>query len=31
MYNIKELNKQITQKPVLIKSGGKIRETNRKK
>jgi hypothetical protein len=31
MYNIKKLNKQITQKPVFIHNGEKIREINRQK
>jgi hypothetical protein len=31
IYNIKELNKKIAQKPVIIHNGQKIRETNRQK
>jgi hypothetical protein len=31
VYNIKELNKKIAQKPVFIQNGQKIRETNRQK
>ncbi|MDR1507563.1 MAG: hypothetical protein LBI67_10730 [Treponema sp.] len=31
VYNIKELNKKIAQKPVFIHNGQKIRETNRQK
>ncbi|MDR2601904.1 MAG: hypothetical protein LBC53_05580 [Spirochaetaceae bacterium] len=31
MHNIKELNRQITQKPVVINNGEKIREINRQK
>jgi hypothetical protein len=31
VYNIKELNKKIIQKPVFIRNGQKIRETNRQK
>jgi hypothetical protein len=31
MYTIKALNKQITQKPVFINDGEKIREINRQK
>jgi hypothetical protein len=31
IYNIKELNKKIVQKPIFIHSGQKIRETNRQK
>jgi hypothetical protein len=30
IYNIKELNKKIVQKPIIIHNGQKIRETNRK-
>jgi hypothetical protein len=30
-YNIKELNRQIAQKPVVINNGEKIREINRQK
>jgi len=29
MYNIKELNKSIAKKPIIIKNGQQIRETNR--
>jgi len=29
IYNIKELNKQISQKPIYIDNGQQIRETNR--
>jgi hypothetical protein len=29
IYNIKELNKQISQKPIYINNGQQIRETNR--
>jgi hypothetical protein len=31
IYNIKELNKQISQNPIFIHNGPKIRETNRQK
>jgi hypothetical protein len=31
IYNIKELNRKITQKPVFIKNGGKIRKVNRQR
>jgi hypothetical protein len=31
IYNIKELNKQISQNPIFIHDGLKIRETNRQK
>jgi hypothetical protein len=31
IYNIKELNKQIARKPVVIHGGQKIRAINRKK
>ena len=29
MYNIKELNKSISKKPIIINNGRQIRETNR--
>jgi hypothetical protein len=29
MYNIKKLNRQIAQKPIIINNGEKIREVNR--
>jgi hypothetical protein len=31
IYNIKELNKKIAQKPIFLKNGQKIREINRQK
>jgi hypothetical protein len=31
IYNIKELNGKIAQKPIFLKNGQKIREINRKK
>jgi hypothetical protein len=31
IYNIKELNKKIVQKPIFLKNGQKIREINRQK
>ncbi|MDR0642045.1 MAG: hypothetical protein LBG07_06270 [Treponema sp.] len=31
IYNIKELNKKIAQKPVFLKNGQKTREINRQK
>ncbi|MDR1618722.1 MAG: hypothetical protein LBS06_06700 [Treponema sp.] len=31
IYNIKELNKKIAQKPIFLKEGQKIREINRQK
>ncbi|MDR1893192.1 MAG: hypothetical protein LBQ61_00685 [Spirochaetales bacterium] len=31
IYNIKELNKKIAQRPVFIKDGQKIRDANRQK
>jgi hypothetical protein len=31
MYNIRKLNRQITQKPIVIHNGEKIREINRQK
>jgi hypothetical protein len=31
IYNIKELNKKIAQKPVFLKNGQKIRKINRQK
>jgi len=31
IYNIKELNKSITKKPIIINNGQQIRETNRSK
>ena len=31
MYNIKELNKSIAKKPIIIDNGQQIRETNRSK
>jgi hypothetical protein len=31
MYNIKELNRKIAQKPVFLENGQKIRENNRQK
>jgi hypothetical protein len=31
IYNVKELNRKIAQKPVFLKDGQKIRESNRKR